>query len=114
MVGPAPFWGPRYHFLKNAYHSAATETTITEAPLTDAPVQDDIYYGGQASVEPHAHAEVTSPAAEARLKHRPDVVRHKGRYALINHNRTPFQAMVEDLLFLRNVLAGAGLDYLLV
>ena len=57
---------------------------------------------------------MTSPAAEARLKHRPDVVRHKGRYALINHNRTPFQAMVEDLLFLRNVLAGAGLDYLLV
>jgi hypothetical protein len=57
---------------------------------------------------------VTSPAAEARLKHRPDVVRHKGRYALINHNRTPYQAMVEDLLFLRNVLAGAGLDYLLV
>ena len=42
------------------------------------------------------------------------MVRHKGRYALINHNRTPYQAMVEDLLFLRNVLAGAGLDYLLV
>jgi hypothetical protein len=88
---------------------SSTETTITEAP-----VQDEIYYGGQASVETRVHAEVTSPAAEARLKHRPDVVRHKGRYALINHNRTPYQAMVEDLLFLRNVLAGAGLDYLLV
>lgn len=114
MFHPAPFWGSRYYLLKNAYHLAVTETTITEAPLTDAPVQDDIYYGGQASAEPRAHAEVTSPAAEARLKHRPDVVRHKGRYALINHNRTPYQAMVEDLLFLRNVLAGAGLDYLLV
>lgn len=111
---PAPFWGSRYYLHKNAYHLAVTETTITEAPLTDAPVQDDIYYGSQASAEPRAHAEVTSPAAEARLKHRPDVVRHKGRYSLINHNRTPFQAMVEDLLFLRNVLAGAGLDYLLV
>ncbi|MDQ0635534.1 hypothetical protein QFZ40_003443 [Arthrobacter pascens] len=88
---------------------SSTETTITEAP-----VQEEIYYGGQASVEARTHAEVTSPAAEARLKHRPDVVRHKGRYALINHNRTPYQAMVEDLLFLRNVLAGAGLDYLLV
>nr|WP_256548976.1 stealth family protein [Pseudarthrobacter humi] len=104
-----PFWGSRYYSDKNAYHLAATETTITEAP-----VQDEIYYGGQASVEPRTHAEVTSPAAEARLKHRPDVVRHKGRYALINHNRTPYQAMVEDLLFLRGVLAEAGLDYLLV
>ncbi|QNE13476.1 sugar phosphotransferase [Pseudarthrobacter sp. NBSH8] len=104
-----PFWGSRYYSGKNAYHLPATETTITEAP-----VQDEIYYGGQASVEPRTHAEVTSPAAEARLKHRPDVVRHKGRYALINHNRTPFQAMVEDLLFLRGVLAGENLDYLLV
>ena len=59
-------------------------------------------------------AEETSPAAVARLKHRPDVVRTSGRYALINKNRTPYQAMVEDLLFLRNVLAQAGLDYLLV
>ncbi|MDR6414241.1 stealth family protein [Pseudarthrobacter sulfonivorans] len=109
-----PFWGYRYYSIKNAYQLTATETTITEAPVTEAPAQDEIYYGGQASVEPRTHAEVTSPAAEARLKHRPDVVRHKGRYALINHNRTPYQAMVEDLLFLRNVLAGAGLDYLLV
>jgi hypothetical protein len=88
---------------------SSTETTITEAP-----VQDEIYYGGQASVETRVHTEVTSPAAVERLKHRADVVRHKGRYALINHNRTPYQAMVEDLLFLRSVLAGAGLDYLLV
>ena len=45
---------------------------------------------------------------------RPDVVRRRGRYALINENRTPYQAMVEDLLFVRSVLAAAGLDYLLV
>jgi Stealth protein CR2, conserved region 2/Stealth protein CR3, conserved region 3/Stealth protein CR4, conserved region 4/Stealth protein CR1, conserved region 1 len=82
--------------------------------ITDALVQDEIYYGGQASDDGGLHAEVTSPAAVARLKHRPDVVRHRGRYALINTNRTPFQAMVEDLLFLRTVLANAGLDYLLV
>jgi len=103
---PFPWQG--YYARKNAYHLAAEKT------ITETPVQDEIYYGGQASVETGAHQEVTSPAAEARLKHRPDVVRHKGRYALINHNRTPYQAMVEDLLFLRNVLAGAGLDYLLV
>jgi hypothetical protein len=77
-------------------------------------VQDDIYYGGQASEDVPVLAEATSPAAVARLKHRPDVVRRSGRYALINDTRTPYQAMVEDLLFLRNVLDGAGLDYLLV
>lgn len=99
----------RYYSSKNAYHLDATETTITETP-----VQDEIYYGGQPSEEARTPTEVTSPAAVARLKHRADVVRHKGRYALINHNRTPYQAMVEDLMFLRAVLADAGLNYLLV
>ncbi|WP_104043202.1 stealth family protein [Arthrobacter sp. ZGTC412] len=88
--------------------------TSTETTITEAPVQDEVYYGSQASVEEQFHAEVTSAAAEQRLRHRPDVIRHKGRYALINYNRTPYQAMVEDLLFLRNVLAEAGLEYLLV
>lgn len=99
----------RYYSSKNTYHLDATETTITETP-----VQDEIYYGGQPSEEARTPTEVTSPAAVARLKHRADVVRHKGRYALINHNRTPYQAMVEDLMFLRAVLADAGLNYLLV
>jgi hypothetical protein len=99
----------RYYLSKNAYRLDATETTITETP-----VQDEIYYGGQPSEEARTPTEVTSPAAVARLKHRADVVRHKGRYALINHNRTPYQAMVEDLMFLRAVLADAGLNYLLV
>ena len=86
----------------------------SEKPITDALVQDEIYYGSQASDDVRSHPEVTSPAAVARLRNRPDVIRHRGRYALINSNRTPYQAMVEDLLFLRNVLAAAGLDYLLV
>ncbi len=104
-----PILPGRYYSSRNPYHLDPTETTITETP-----VQDEIYYGGQSSEEARTPTEVTSPAAVARLKHRADVVRHKGRYALINHNRTPYQAMVEDLLFLRGVLAGAGLDYLLV
>ena len=75
-------------------------------------VQDEIYYGSQASVD--AHDEVTSAAAVARFRTRQDVVRRRGRYGLINENRTPYQAMVEDLMFIRSVLDGAGLDYLLV
>jgi hypothetical protein len=82
--------------------------------ITEALIQDEIYYGSQAGEETPAHVEVTSPAAVARLRTRPDVVRRHGRYALINENRTPYQAMVEDLLFLRSVLAEAKLDYLLV
>nr|WP_181762557.1 stealth family protein [Pseudarthrobacter sp. B4EP4b] len=88
--------------------------TSSENTITEAPVQDEVYYGSQASVEEQFHAEVTSAAAEQRLRHRPDVIRHKGRYALINYNRTPYQAMVEDLLFLRNLLVTNDLAYLLV
>ncbi|MDJ0320554.1 stealth family protein [Pseudarthrobacter sp. PS3-L1] len=91
------------------YFLIGTETTIA-----DATQQDEIYYGGPASVDAREHTEVTSAAARLRLGSRPDVVRHKGRYALINTNRTPFQAMVEDLMFIRSVLAEAGLDYVLV
>jgi len=89
-------------------------STARRNDITDALIQDEIYYGSQASEDDHAHAEVTSPAAVARLRTRPDIVRRHGRYALINDNRTPYQAMVEDLLFVRSVLAGAKLDYLLV
>ena len=88
--------------------------TARRVDITDALIQDEIYYGSQASEDNHAHAEVTSPAAVARLRTRTDVVRRHGRYALINENRTPYQAMVEDLLFVRSVLDGAKLDYLLV
>ena len=80
--------------------------------ITNALVQDEIYYGSQASVD--AHDEVTSAAAVARFRTRQDVVRRRGRYGLLNENRTPYQAMVEDLMFIRSVLDGAGLDYLLV
>jgi len=59
-------------------------------------------------------AEAVSPAVVARLKHRPDVVRRHGRYALINKERTPQQAMVEDLLAVRSALDAAGVDFILV
>jgi Stealth protein CR2, conserved region 2/Stealth protein CR3, conserved region 3/Stealth protein CR4, conserved region 4 len=57
---------------------------------------------------------VASAAAGARLGDRTDVVRVKKRYALVNTDRTPHQAMIEDLLFIRGALDTAGVDYLLV
>lgn len=103
------FFARGYHESSETFPFLARRNTIS-----DTAVQDDVYYGGQASDDGGSHPEVTSPAAVARLKNRPDIVRHRGRYALINHDRTLYQAMVEDLLFLRKVLADAGLDYLLV
>jgi Stealth protein CR2, conserved region 2/Stealth protein CR3, conserved region 3/Stealth protein CR4, conserved region 4/Stealth protein CR1, conserved region 1 len=73
-----------------------------------------IYHGGPATDDEGAIAEASSAAAIARLKNRDDVVRHKGRFALLNKERTPQQAMVEDLLFIRTALMDAGVDFILV
>ncbi|NYD78605.1 stealth family protein [Arthrobacter cupressi] len=72
------------------------------------------YFGSPAGEDEAVVPEPTSPALVARLKNRPDVVRHRGRYALLNQDRTPHQAMVEDLLFVRAVLDSADVDFILV
>ncbi|MFF1828414.1 stealth family protein [Paenarthrobacter sp. NPDC058040] len=58
--------------------------------------------------------EAVSPSVVAHLKHRSDVVRHRGRYALVNADLTPQQAMVSDLLAVRAALDAAGVDFILV
>ncbi|GGF92117.1 exopolysaccharide phosphotransferase CpsY [Rhodococcoides trifolii] len=45
---------------------------------------------------------------------RADIVRSRDRFALSITETTPFEAMVEDLLFIRDVLDAAGIRYLLV
>ncbi|MCL3861820.1 stealth family protein [Actinotalea sp. K2] len=45
---------------------------------------------------------------------RPDVVMSRGRCTVVNRTLTPDQAMIEDLLFVRDVLDEAGIDHLLV
>ncbi|WP_343899758.1 stealth family protein [Arthrobacter rhombi] len=89
-------------------------TDPLEATRT-APHPDEVFHGtpeddGAASPV----REVTSPAAMARLQERADVVRAEGRYALVNSSITPHEAMVTDLLFIRDVLDAAGVGYLLV
>src|SRR6185312_15202489 len=80
-----------------------------------APHPDEVFHGtpeddGAASPV----REVTSPAAIARFQERPDIVRSEGRYALLNTTITPHEAMVTDLLFIRDALDAAGVGYLLV
>jgi Stealth protein CR2, conserved region 2/Stealth protein CR3, conserved region 3/Stealth protein CR4, conserved region 4/Stealth protein CR1, conserved region 1 len=77
-------------------------------------MEQEIYFGSPADDLELNLVEETSKAAGTRLSARADVVRHRGRYALLNTDRTPYQAMVEDLLFLRAALDAAGLEYLLV
>nr|WP_193393500.1 stealth family protein [Arthrobacter alpinus] len=74
----------------------------------------DVYYGNPATDDDLDLLEETPPSAVGRFKDRADVVQHRGRYVLINRDRTPNDAMVEDLLFIRVALEAAGLNYLLV
>lgn len=49
-----------------------------------------------------------------QLLTRDDVVLVDGRFSLVNENRTPDDAMIEDLLYIRAALDEANIDYLLV
>ncbi|WP_427016017.1 stealth family protein [Pseudarthrobacter sp. P1] len=94
------------------------ETAIVPSPwrfpITEAPDQQDVYFGSPADDDERHLVEETSPAAVVRLTTRDDVIRYRGRYALLNTKTTPSEAMVEDLLFLRDALDAAGITYLLV
>ena len=65
-------------------------------------------------MEEEAVAEAVSPAVVANLRHRSDVVRHRGRYAMVISDLTPQQAMVSDLLAVRAALEAADVDFILV
>ncbi|THJ67945.1 sugar phosphotransferase [Arthrobacter echini] len=87
---------------------------LQEVPITDTAAQHDIYFGAP---EPENEAEVlasASRAAVARFEGRSDITTVKRRFTLINQDRTPQQAMVEDLLFIRAALDRAGIDFVLV
>jgi len=45
---------------------------------------------------------------------RSDVVLHRGRFSLLDTGLTPAEAMVEDLLFVKDALDAAGIAYLLI
>ena len=55
-----------------------------------------------------------APRSWPELHGRPDVVVKKGLATLINTSLTPHQALVEDLLFIRDAFIAAGIDFVLV
>lgn len=83
--------------------------------ITDSLALHDVYFGAPEPEESrHEIVEVTSPAAVARLIDREDIITVKGRYAVVNTDRTSHEAMIEDLMFIRDALDAGGLKYLLV
>lgn len=80
--------------------------TVTPNDVYHATAEDETYL---TTVQ-----EVTSAAAGRRLGDRPDVVHSARGYALVNEGLTPHEAMVEDLLFVRDALDHAGISLLLV
>lgn len=90
------------------------ETVSMESDVTGATNEADIYYVTPESDSDREVVEAASAASAAHLRHRSDIVKTKGRYTVTNTGSTPHEAMIEDLLFIRNVLDEAGIEYLLV
>jgi UDP-glucose 4-epimerase len=55
-----------------------------------------------------------TPRSWPEIHGRPDVVVKKGFATLVNTSLTPHQALVEDLLFIRDAFIAAGIDFVLV
>ncbi|WP_434157011.1 stealth family protein [Clavibacter michiganensis] len=55
-----------------------------------------------------------APATWPTTHHRPDVVVRKGLATLVNRTLTPHQALVTDLLFIRDALLATGIDFWLI
>ena len=73
-----------------------------------------MYFGtSEPEFEP-AELQTASLAVVQRVEKRANVAKIKGRLTLLDTGLTPHEAMVEDLLFVRRVLDGAGIPYLLV
>ena len=104
-LAPAPPQG-------SALTISFTSTQQGGTAITQAQV-DQVYHGSP-TVEEDSIAEAATASVVAHLKHRSDVVRHRGRYALLNTDLTPQQAMVADLLDIRAALDAAGVDFILV
>ncbi len=108
---PCPRWGspPGLSWVQPPF------LVRSEDPITDLHALHDVYFGAPEPEEPAREVvEVTSPDAVARLTDRSDIVKVKGRYAVVNTDRTSHEAMIEDLLFIGAALDDAGIRYLLV
>ncbi|MBY6539292.1 stealth conserved region 3 domain-containing protein [Rhodococcus sp. BP-349] len=93
--------------------STSGRSTITQPPALQNVETPDVYLVPPDSGEIE-RARVASAASRHRLTERSDIVWVKDKFALSITTTTPHEAMVEDLLFVRDVLDATAIEYLLV
>ncbi len=76
--------------------------------------EQDVYYVAPEQDVERGVVESASAGSAAQLRDRGDLIKTKGRFTFLNTDRTPLDAMIEDLLFIRAALDKAGIEYLLV
>ncbi|MFT2693252.1 stealth family protein [Clavibacter zhangzhiyongii] len=86
---------------------SARQFNVALEPTVDPATSEEEYSRQDDAVAP-------APATWPTTHHRPDVVVRKGLATLVNRTLTPHQALVTDLLFIRDALLATGIDFWLI
>jgi hypothetical protein len=86
---------------------SARQFNVALEPTVDPATSEEEYSRQDDAVAP-------APATWPTTHHRPDVVIRKGLATLVNRTLTPHQALVTDLLFIRDALLATGIDFWLI
>jgi hypothetical protein len=86
---------------------SARQFNVALEPTVDPATSEEEFSRQDDAVAP-------APATWPTTHHRPDVVIRKGLATLVNRTLTPHQALVTDLLFIRDALLATGIDFWLI
>ncbi|WP_445442085.1 stealth family protein [Clavibacter sp. km1a] len=86
---------------------SARQFNVALEPTVDPATSEEEFSRQDDAVAP-------APATWPTTHHRPDVVVRKGLATLVNRELTPHQALVTDLLFIRDALLATGIDFWLI
>ncbi len=86
---------------------SARQFNVALEPTVDPATSEEEFSRQDDAVAP-------APATWPTTPHRPDVVVRKGLATLVNRTLTPHQALVTDLLFIRDALLATGIDFWLI
>ncbi|OUE27922.1 stealth family protein [Clavibacter michiganensis] len=86
---------------------SARQFNVALEPTVDPATSEEEYSRQDDAVAP-------APATWPTTHHRPDVLVRKGLATLVNRTLTPHQALVTDLLFIRDALLATGIDFWLI
>ncbi|MDQ0742769.1 hypothetical protein QFZ62_000077 [Clavibacter sp. B3I6] len=86
---------------------SARQFNVALEPTVDPATSEEEFSRQDDAVAP-------APATWPTTHHRPDVMVRKGLATLVNRELTPHQALVTDLLFIRDALLATGIDFWLI